>query len=165
MRTRGRASTRWCWLCMCVFFHAHHRDYKFSCAAKLGSLQMSSELLSVCPLCLMALLQEVWPCDWAPALAVDLTLFFKMTSEGGTFHQMHHGLIKCCSLPRLMGLRTDYAGLYIMSVRQWSTLLCSYMSTGKKQKMPLLPSGSTPVVSLWCGWADCRLSLNAVHVW
>lgn len=70
---------------------------------------------SVCPLSVMCCGKGVWLRDWA-ALAVALTLFFKMTSEGGTSHQMHHSLIKCCSLHRLMGLRADYAGLYIMSV-------------------------------------------------
>lgn len=55
---------------------------------------------------------EAWQCDSNSTLA----LFFKVTSLGGTFRHMHHSLIKCCSLLRLMGLRADYAELYIMSV-------------------------------------------------
>lgn len=51
----------------------------------------------------------------APAPAVALTLFFKVTSEGGAFGWMCGRLIKCCSLPRLMGQIAHYAGLYIMS--------------------------------------------------
>lgn len=92
---------------------------------------MSFERLGVCPLNVMVLLEGVWLCHWSPALAVALTLFFKMTSGGGAFHQMHHSLIKCCSLPRLMGLRADYTGLYIMSVCRRSTLLYPYHSKEK----------------------------------
>lgn len=100
------------------FFFCALFNYKFNYAARVRRLQMSFEHLSVRPLNVMVLLKGVWLCHWAPDLAVALTLFFKMTSEGGTFHQMHHSLIKCCSLPRLMGLRADYTGLYIMSVCQ-----------------------------------------------
>lgn len=94
------------------FFCAHQCDYKFSCAAGVGRIQMSSECMSSERDCVVVKGVAV---DWAPSLVVALTLFFKMTSEGGTSHQMHHSPIKCCSLPRLMGLRADYAGLYIMS--------------------------------------------------
>lgn len=64
---------------------------------------MSSECLNVCPLSMMVLWRGVWLHDWAPALVLALTLFFKMTSEGGTFLHMHHSLIKSCSLPQING--------------------------------------------------------------
>lgn len=60
-------------------------------------------------------LEGAWPSRWARALAVALTLFFKVTSEGGAFLRMCVSLIKCCSLPRLMGQIAHYAGPYIMS--------------------------------------------------
>lgn len=66
---------------------------------------------SVCPLSAMMLCRR----GRGPAPAVALTLFFKVTSEGGAFGWMCGRLIKCCSLPRLMGQIAHYAGLYIMS--------------------------------------------------
>lgn len=60
-------------------------------------------------------LEGAWPSRRARALAAALTLFFKVTSEGGALRRMCGSLIKCCSLPRLMGQIAHYAGLYIMS--------------------------------------------------
>lgn len=60
-------------------------------------------------------LKGAWPSRRARALAAALTLFFKVTSEGGAFRRMCGRLIKCRRLPRLMGQIAHYAGLYIMS--------------------------------------------------
>lgn len=98
-----------------VIVCARHRcDYMFSYAASVRRLQTSF------PECDGAVGRGVAASAAAP------TLFFNVTSEGGTFRRMPHGLIKCCRLPRLMGPRADYTGLYIMSVCRWSTLLCPY---------------------------------------
>ncbi|TWW76971.1 hypothetical protein D4764_12G0003610 [Takifugu flavidus] len=86
-------------------------DYRCSCADGVGRVSLeclSSERDAV-------VLEGAWPSRRARALAAALTLFFKVTSEGGAFRRMCGSLIKCCSLPRLMGQIAHYAGLYIMS--------------------------------------------------
>lgn len=107
------ASARRCWLCRWGFFFL------------LTGVIIDAAVLmergecpwSVCPLSVMLL---CWRgrgrvSRRARALAAALTLFFKVTSEGGAFRRMCGRLIKRCSLPRLMGQIAHYAGLYIMS--------------------------------------------------
>lgn len=87
---------------------AYWCDCRCSCADGVSLKCLSSERTDV-------VLEGVWPSRQAHALATALTLFFKVTSEGGAFRRMCGRLIKCCSLPRLMGQIAHYAGLYIMS--------------------------------------------------
>lgn len=109
------ASAGRCWLCRWVFppppLVAQRCDYRCSCADGVGRVSLeclSSERDAVVP-------EGAWPSRRARALAAALTLFFKVTSEGGAFRRMCGSLIKCCRLPRLMGQIAHYAGLYIMS--------------------------------------------------
>lgn len=108
------ASAGRCWLCRWVGPPppvAQRCDYRCSCADGVGRVSLeclSSERDAVVP-------EGAWPSRRARALAAALTLFFKVTSEGGAFRRMCGSLIKCCSLPRLMGQIAHYAGLYIMS--------------------------------------------------
>lgn len=107
------ASAGRCWLCRWGFFSpvAHRCHCRCSCADGVGRVSLkclSSERNDV-------VLKGAWPSRRARALAAALTLFFKVTSEGGAFRRMCGRLIKCCSLPRLMGQIAHYAGLYIMS--------------------------------------------------
>lgn len=105
------ASARRCWLCRCVFLLT-------GVIIDAAALMERGECpWSVCPLSVMLL---CWrgrgrASRRARALAAALTLFFKVTSEGGAFRRMCGRLIKRCSLPRLMGQIAHYAGLYIMS--------------------------------------------------
>lgn len=84
-------------------------DCRCSCADGAGRVSLK---------CLSSddvVLKGAWPSRRACALAAALTLFFKVTSEGGAFRRMCGRAIKCCRLPRLMGQIAHYAGLYIMS--------------------------------------------------